>query len=88
VGGVSRLPNSPNSWSAAHAGKETEHSRDLGRRHRHLEPPVGALDHGLDEAPKRGWILIDMRNDWRVIYPFEREARPAPVAQSAPAASR
>ena len=29
----------------------------------------GKLDKGLDEAPARGWLLIDMKNDWKQIYP-------------------
>ena len=33
---------------------------------------VGRLERGLDEAPKRGWVLIDMKQDWRVIHPFEK----------------
>ena len=33
---------------------------------------VGRLDKALDEAPKRGWLLVDMKNDWKVIYPFEK----------------
>ena len=32
---------------------------------------VGKLDKGLTEAPQRGWTLIDMKNDWKVIFPFE-----------------
>ena len=30
---------------------------------------IGALDRGLDEADERGWILIDMKEDWKFIYP-------------------
>jgi len=30
---------------------------------------VGQLDKALDEAPLRGWLLIDMKNDWNQIYP-------------------
>jgi hypothetical protein len=30
---------------------------------------VGKLERGLDEAGKRGWILADMKQDWKVIYP-------------------
>ena len=30
---------------------------------------VGRLDRGLDEAAKRGWLLIDMQRDWNRIYP-------------------
>ncbi|MCC8361534.1 haloacid dehalogenase-like hydrolase [Lysobacter sp. A6] len=30
---------------------------------------VGQLARGLDEAPKRKWVLIDMKRDWETIYP-------------------
>ena len=32
---------------------------------------LGRLDKGLDEANEKGWTVIDMKNDWKVIYPFE-----------------
>ncbi|WP_336800394.1 HAD family hydrolase [Kaistia sp. MMO-174] len=32
----------------------------------------GRLDKALDEAPKRGWVVVDMKNDWKIIYPFEK----------------
>ncbi len=32
---------------------------------------VGRLDKGLGEATGKGWTVIDMKNDWKVIYPFE-----------------
>jgi hypothetical protein len=32
---------------------------------------IGQLDKGLDQAIKDGWTLTDMKNDWKVIYPFE-----------------
>jgi len=34
--------------------------------------PIGKLDKALDEAPKRGWLVVDMKNDWKVIYPFQK----------------
>jgi phosphoserine phosphatase len=33
---------------------------------------IGQLARGLDEAPKRGWVVVDMKQDWKVIYPFEK----------------
>jgi hypothetical protein len=30
---------------------------------------VGKLDQALDEAPDRGWVVVDMKSDWEVIYP-------------------
>ena len=33
---------------------------------------IGRLARALDEAPKRGWIVVDMKQDWKVIYPFQK----------------
>jgi len=33
---------------------------------------VGKLERGLDEAATRGWILADMKRDWKTIYPSPR----------------
>lgn len=30
---------------------------------------IGQLSRGLDEAASRGWTVVDMKNDWAVIYP-------------------
>ncbi|MCC7216314.1 MAG: haloacid dehalogenase-like hydrolase [Burkholderiales bacterium] len=32
---------------------------------------VGRLSEGLDLAPRLSWLLIDMKNDWKVIFPHE-----------------
>lgn len=32
---------------------------------------IGRLDKGLDEAKKNGWTVVDMKQDWKVIYPYE-----------------
>ncbi|NQT77090.1 MAG: haloacid dehalogenase-like hydrolase [Bacteroidetes bacterium] len=34
------------------------------------ESHIGRLDIGLDEANEKGWTVIDMKKDWKVIYPF------------------
>jgi hypothetical protein len=34
--------------------------------------PVGRLARGLDEAQARGWIVVDMKRDWKVVFPFDR----------------
>ncbi len=33
------------------------------------ESSVGTLDKGLDEAKEKGWLVVDMKNDWGQIYP-------------------
>jgi hypothetical protein len=30
---------------------------------------VGRLDTGLDQAQAKGWTVVDMKRDWKVIYP-------------------
>jgi hypothetical protein len=32
------------------------------------ESHIGQLVRGLDEGPKRGWVIVDMKSDWNVIY--------------------
>jgi phosphoserine phosphatase len=34
---------------------------------------IGRLDRGLDEGPGHGWIIANMKDDWRVIYAFEKK---------------
>jgi phosphoglycolate phosphatase-like HAD superfamily hydrolase len=33
---------------------------------------IGHLDKALDEAQAKGWTVVDMKNDWKVIHPFEK----------------
>jgi hypothetical protein len=33
------------------------------------EGHIGVLDRGLDEAGERGWLLVDMANDWARVWP-------------------
>jgi haloacid dehalogenase-like hydrolase len=33
---------------------------------------IGRLDKALDEANAKGWTVVDMKMDWKAIYPFGR----------------
>lgn len=33
---------------------------------------VGLLDVALKEAKQRGWTVVDMKRDWKTIYPFQK----------------
>jgi phosphoserine phosphatase len=48
-----------------HTDAEREYAYD---RH----SAVGKLDKALDAAPKEGWIVVDMKNDWKQIFPPEK----------------
>ena len=32
---------------------------------------VGRLDKALAEADKNGWMVVDMKRDWKQIYPVD-----------------
>jgi phosphoserine phosphatase len=36
---------------------------------------IGELKDGMEEAAKQGWIVVDMKKDWKVIYPFENPGK-------------
>jgi hypothetical protein len=33
---------------------------------------IGHLDKALDEAKARGWTVVDMKNDWKQVFAFEK----------------
>jgi len=36
------------------------------------ESSIGRLDKGLDAARANGWTIVDMQQDWKVIFAFEK----------------
>jgi len=66
-------------WTTAGSGPRLGmivHHTDADREWSYdRESPVGRLKEALDEAPSRGWTLIDMRREWKVVYPFEKPSR-------------
>ena len=45
-----------------HTDAEREYAYDR-------ESAVGRLARGLDAAPKRGWVVADMKADWKTVFP-------------------
>ncbi len=64
-------------WTAAGDGARFcvyVHHDDAAREWAYdRQASVGRLDKGLDEALARGWTVVSMKGDWRVIYPPVRE---------------
>jgi phosphoserine phosphatase len=46
-----------------HTDNEREYAYDRGAE-------IGGLDKAWDEALEKGWTVVDMKNDWRCIYPW------------------
>jgi phosphoglycolate phosphatase-like HAD superfamily hydrolase len=63
-------------WTTAGKGARLGmivHHTDAGREAAYdRESHVGKLDKGLDEAPKRGWTVIDMKTDWKTVFPADK----------------
>jgi phosphoglycolate phosphatase-like HAD superfamily hydrolase len=64
-------------WTAAGAGarfKGIIHHTDAVREYAYdRNSNIGRLDKAWDEAIRRKWIVVDMKNDWNTIYPFEKK---------------
>jgi phosphoglycolate phosphatase-like HAD superfamily hydrolase len=64
-------------WTAAGGGARLMglvHHDDAVREYTYdRNSEVGQLDKAWDEAKRRDWLVVSMKNDWRVIYPFERK---------------
>ena len=66
-------------WTAAGDGARLMllvHHTDAEREWAYdRDSSVGKLDVALDQAKKDGWVVVDMKQDWKVVFPFE--AKPA-----------
>ena len=64
-------------WTAAGSGARfmgIVHHTDAEREWAYdRASPVGKLDKAWDEGVKRGWTIVDMKAEWKVIYPFEKQ---------------
>ena len=62
-------------WTAAGDGARfmgLVHHTDAVREYAYdRNSPIGRLDKAWDEAVRRKWTVVDMRSDWKVVYPFE-----------------
>jgi phosphoglycolate phosphatase-like HAD superfamily hydrolase len=62
-------------WTAAGSGARfmgLVHHTDGAREYAYDRPSlVGQLHKAWDEALRRHWTIVDMKRDWKVIYPFE-----------------
>ena len=62
-------------WTAAGDGKRfmllVHHTDDKREWAYDRKSKIGHLDKALDEAQRRGWTVVDMKKEWKVIYPFE-----------------
>lgn len=63
-------------WTAAGAGARfmgIVHHTDGEREFAYdRQSHFGRLDKALDEATQRGWTIVDMKRDWKVVYPFQK----------------
>jgi hypothetical protein len=47
------------------------HHDDGVREFTYNRAAVGNLERGLEEAPKRGWTVLSMKNDWNQIFAYQ-----------------
>ena len=63
-------------WTAAGDGPRfmgLVHHTDAEREYAYdRESKVGKLDKALDEGTAKGWTVVDMKNDWKTIFAFQK----------------
>jgi hypothetical protein len=63
-------------WSTAGTGPRfglLVHHTDPVREFAYEASSMGKLDVALIEAATRGWTVVDMKNDWNRVFPFEAD---------------
>jgi len=53
-------------------GIYVHHDDSLREYYYDRAPGLGQLNRGLDDAAKYHWLIVDMKNDWKKIYPFDK----------------
>jgi hypothetical protein len=49
------------------------HHTDAEREWGYDRPsPIGQLEPALDAAKAKGWTVVDMKQEWARIYPFQK----------------
>jgi phosphoglycolate phosphatase-like HAD superfamily hydrolase len=43
---------------------------------------IGHLDKALDEAQRNRWTVVDMKKDWKIIYPIHKHESDVPLSES------
>jgi phosphoglycolate phosphatase-like HAD superfamily hydrolase len=62
-------------WTTAGEGPRfglIVHHTDAEREYAYdRDSKVGRLDNALTDAPQKGWVVVDMKNDWKQVFPPE-----------------
>jgi hypothetical protein len=64
-------------WTAASSGSRYclyLHHDDAEREYAYdRKDALAKLDKGWDEAVAKGWTVVSMKDDWKIIFPFEKK---------------
>lgn len=55
-----------------HFGMYVHHNDSVREYFYDREPGLARLSKGLDDAAKYNWLIVDMKTDWKKIYPFDK----------------
>jgi len=62
-------------WTTAGAGARLAvivHHTDAEREWAYdRKSSIGRLDEALDEAQAKGWLVVDVKKDWKRVFPWE-----------------
>ena len=58
--------------TAPHFGMIVHHTDSIREYAYDRQSSVGHLEKGLDDAAKYDWLIVDMKKDWKVVFPFDQ----------------
>jgi hypothetical protein len=63
-------------WTAAGEGARfaglVHHTDEMREYAYDRKSKIGKLDKALDEATAKGWTVVDMKQDWKMVFPVEK----------------
>ncbi|MHC1948705.1 haloacid dehalogenase-like hydrolase [Bradyrhizobium sp. UFLA06-06] len=66
-------------WTVAGSGARfagiVHHTDEVREYAYDRQSKVGKLDKALDEAAQRGWTVVDMKQDWKVVFPDDNRSQ-------------
>ncbi len=64
-------------WTTSAMGARLGSDRPPHRRRARVglrsQASIGRLDKAYDAATLNGWTVVDMKKDWKIIFPFEKK---------------
>ena len=64
-----RASRSAMRWTRSRSALPATSEIDAGRQRCRRQSKIGKLDKAWDDAMAKGWTVVDMKQDWKTVFP-------------------